>query len=125
MRVYHEYPLSLVHDCWQQHDRELYFQAFQINEAEIPKSVEEQIDTIMEEINKKKMESIKNKEDYVKPLYFKNYCIDDSDASYYDTTSLEGAKKYIAEQFGYLLQYDYKIQIAFAFSSFAVSNNHI
>lgn len=73
---------------------ELYLQVFQIIEAEIPKSVEEKIDDILFETNKKQMKPIKQ-EDHSKPIYFKNYCISDNDLDYYDNTHLKEARKRI------------------------------
>ena len=67
---------------------------FQIIEAEIPKSVEEKVEGILIKTNKKQMESIKQ-ENHSKPIYFKNYCVSDSDLDYYDDIHLKEARKRI------------------------------
>ncbi|KAF3429654.1 hypothetical protein E2986_08409 [Frieseomelitta varia] len=66
---------------------------FQIIEAEIPKSIEEKVEGILIETNKKQMESIKQ-EDH-KPIYFKNHCVSDNDLDYYDNIHLKEARKRI------------------------------
>lgn len=82
-------------------------QIFQIVEAEIPKSVEERIEDILKEIKKKKMEFV---EEYQidKPIYFKNYCISDSDLDYYDNTHFVEARKYITGRLRKLAKFVYQ-----------------
>lgn len=81
---------------------------FQITEAEIPKSLEEKIDDILNESNKKPEELIKGNI-HSKPIYFKNYCMSDSDLNYYDNTHLEAAKERISDRLRKLEELVYTI----------------
>ncbi|XP_012147752.1 dynein heavy chain 3, axonemal isoform X3 [Megachile rotundata] len=65
-----------------------------INEAEIPKSIEEQISILLEAINKQQKQFVINK-DHSKSIYLKNYCVRDDGSDYYDRSNLEGARKRI------------------------------
>ncbi|XP_017759468.1 PREDICTED: dynein heavy chain 3, axonemal [Eufriesea mexicana] len=81
---------------------------FRIIEAEIPKSVEEKIDDILREAKKKEEELVKQEiiNQYSKPIYFKNYCINDRDLDYYDKTHLEEARKRITGRLRKLEDFD-------------------
>ncbi|XP_017878877.2 dynein heavy chain 3, axonemal [Ceratina calcarata] len=70
-------------------------QSREIVEAEIPRSVEEKIADILDNIKRKEAADKRDEKEEVKPLYFKNYCLDASDLDYYDKTHLEEAIKHI------------------------------
>ncbi|XP_029041052.2 dynein axonemal heavy chain 3-like isoform X1 [Osmia bicornis bicornis] len=66
-----------------------------INEAEIPKSIEEQISILLEEINKEQKEKEQIKEDHNNSIYLKNYCSPKDDVPYYDYNNFQEARKRI------------------------------
>ncbi|CAK9833026.1 Dynein axonemal heavy chain 3 [Anthophora retusa] len=81
----------------------------QINEAELPRSIEEQIDAILQVAKKEQTHHLSEEEQDIKPLYMKNYFVSDSDLDYYDHSHLEEAKKRITARLRKVHSYDERL----------------
>lgn len=63
-------------------------------EAEIPKSIEEQLDELMAIVDKEQKRLMKP-EDVAKVIYLRDYCISDHHLHPYDYVNIDAAKKRI------------------------------